>query len=128
MRRVVIPATIGLVNPLTKERLPDAQWVSFHDYAYNTWFNHPSVQGAAAIARWGNNVVAKFDKASPGQGVLLEDADWQRLKEVVEAATNFYLPLIEYQLLPYREAVLGAATHDPSIDVLAAMVATPEAG
>lgn len=114
MRYVTIPDPIQLKHPRTKEDLPGDP-KTFLDYAHDLWFNDPRVSesGPMKLRRW-MKMVDKFEKFNkPGDVVVLDDTDWDRLKSIINEPKLVLPPLTMAQLLPFAIAVLDAPDEDP---------------
>lgn len=113
-RYIVVPESISLRHPRTREVLADAP-KSFIDYAYEVWFNDMSIseKGPVQLRLW-MKMIDKFDKYSAaGCCVVLSSEEYAMLKAVVQAPKACYAPLVSAQLLPFVDAVLDAAEKDP---------------
>jgi hypothetical protein len=115
MRYVVIPKSISVFHPKTKEPLTEPD-KSFIDFAHDVWFNDPRAAetGPVKLRRW-MRVVEKFEKyCKPGDVVTLEDEDWRFLKTIVENPKIHYSPLVEGQLESFPFAIIDASDKEPT--------------
>lgn len=126
MRYIIVPPTVILRNPRTKQPFEgEGVMKTFLDYAFEVWFNDPRVSknGPVKLRRW-MKMVDVFEKyCNPGDVVVLDEEDWKQLKVIVEQPEASFPPLIAYQFDAFSSAVLDA----PDVDPRSAASAEPSA-
>jgi hypothetical protein len=116
MKHFQVPSDIQLRNPQTGESIKGADGKSitkkFLVHAFDCWLNDSRAgEGPVNLRRW-MKVVEIFKAATTW--ISLEDQDYSILRTIVESPKNTYAnPLIDMQLLPFSEAVLGAVDEKP---------------
>lgn len=115
MRYITIPHDIALVNVRTKAVLPEPP-KNFLDVAYDLWFDDIDVNkgGPVQLRRW-MKMVDAFAVSKPGDVVVVDEAEWLKLKGIVENPKKAHPPLTGVQLMAFFEAILNAPETDPKV-------------
>lgn len=117
MRTIVVPEPIQLVDAVTGKA---GDIADFRTYAYKIWLNDPrwndSISRRARLVL----VCKEFDKR-PGETIILEDSDYDVLKEIIEKPLRdqngnvfAYQPLAQIQVDEFVRLVLNATKADAS--------------
>lgn len=95
--------------------------LSFLRYAEIIWLNDARWEMPKTNLLRLVKVIAEFEK-KPGELVMLEDADWEIVKSIIDKPTmgqngpNLLVPLVQIQVGPtFEGVVLDASTEEPAI-------------
>lgn len=110
------PPTLG-PDGRTMVRGPILPPVSLYDYAECWWQSEKLNAGGFKARRIVEKILAAFDKAKETNAayVALEDAEYERLKSIVEESSYFTTAPLELQCKRFVEAVLEAKTEPPAV-------------
>jgi len=111
MHYIKVPETVVINLEMNGESKVDE--LPFSKFAENAIYDPKLGKTAKDIVRV-IKLKKKFDDTKPGDIIALEDADWEKLKDVVESPTTGYNTRVMSQAYPYIEAILEATTEDPS--------------
>lgn len=116
MKRISIPADITVTHPITREPLPGAPPKTFVGHAVDCWLSDNRLgttpKDLARVGKMLEGLVA----LKPGDTWELEDADFDKLRPIVEAPQNTYpSPLLNLQVLPFSTAFLEATDKAPVV-------------
>lgn len=133
MRYILVPSPVSVVQrngepvydfkvgPNGPERAGVRPPVTLFDYAEAWWGSDKLAAGGYKARRIVEKIIAAFDKAKAENTayVALEDAEYEKLKPVVEEGALFTHVAIELQCKRFIEAVLEAKTEPPAVLAIA---------
>ena len=101
-------------------RGPVAPPMTIYAYAEAWWQSEKMNAGGYRGRQLTAKLVAAFDEARDAKApfIALEDAEWERLRGVVEEAQYFKLVTLEIQCVAFVEAVLSATPKPPATETL----------
>jgi hypothetical protein len=109
MKTITVPSDVVLCNPVTRKPLEPEVKKSFRDYAFEAWLNDQRIAPTRADFYRLIKIQQTFDLAVAGVELSIEDADYDRVRPIVQERGPLYSPGIETQLLCFDEAFLNAA-------------------
>lgn len=116
MRHVKVLQPIKLVDRLTGKQMAELDTdgavrplvISQTEYAIIYWLNDKRAASTPVEYAKLVKLVNKFTDVAGLEWISLEDAEWERLRPIVESPNASRGPMAEIQLLPFTRAFLDA--------------------
>lgn len=118
LKYTIRPHDISLTDPSTKHPLsgPDGQAPArkFEEHVVQCWLSDDRMGRTPKDLELVLKVLASVERLKPGHVWALEDAEYEKLKPIVEAPVLGYTnPLLNAQVLPFSKAFLAATSEPP---------------
>ena len=118
MHYVRIPADIQLIDPMSRKPIPaeNGGIKAFTDHALRNWIDDKRMGTTPKELRRTGKLADALEALEPGAVWAVEDADYERLKQVVEnpdQTSGYASNNINRQLVGFSEAFLDATTEKP---------------